>query len=278
MTHLKSLLSATAASLVLGAAPTAQAWWGLGHSALCEAALNQVAPATRSQIESLIATDNSGQYQTFGSQCVWADDIKPERRETSPWHYINAPPGTTDLSDLERPEQGDILTALERFMPVLSDATASEADRLEALRFVGHFVGDLHQPMHVAYEEDWGGNKYRLDLNPGIKTLLHEDRRDRTNMHAVWDGYLLIYAADRADMGLLPLIESEAVDVDGDHITWANESLVILQTEPVRYATDERANALSEEYLAANADTAVARLRVGAARLAKLLDASFQTH
>jgi hypothetical protein len=256
-----------------------QAWWDLGHSALCDVALQQVSASTRQQIEALIeeAQPVHSQYKTFGSQCVWADDIKSAQRQTGPWHYLNMPPDENDVTSVTRPDNGDILSALEQYLPILSDASLPAVDRLEALRFVGHFVGDLHQPMHLAYEEDWGGNRYRLSLSSDMKTLLHEDRRDTTNMHAVWDGYLTIYAADRAGKGLMPLIADETAMATGNYLDWAAESLAIVRSEAVQYATEDRLGALTEDYLEANADTAVKRLRQAAARLAKVLDEAFST-
>ncbi|MEE4203829.1 MAG: S1/P1 nuclease [Halieaceae bacterium] len=275
----KNILTTTIASSALILSASASAWWGTGHSALCEAALQQVSPSTRAQIEQLLADNNTAAegYTSFGSQCVWADDIKPDRPETSPWHYLNVPPDIDDVVFTSRPEQGDILTALETYLPTLADPNAGAAERLEALRFVGHMVGDLHQPMHLSFEEDWGGNKYRLSLPDHIKRLLHEDKRDQTNMHAVWDGYLLIYASGLADTSISQLTAQNLPEADGNYIDWANESLSLSRSIEVRYATEDRLDTLSESYLAANAPTAIDRLRKGAARLAALLERAFSS-
>lgn len=256
---------------------TAQAWWDTGHSALCDAALLQVSPSTRNQIEALLIANQTADegYPSFGSQCVWADDIKSERPETGPWHYLNIPPQLENVVFTPRPAQGDILTALERYLPVLADEKAKPAARLEALRYVGHFVGDLHQPMHLAYEEDWGGNKYRLTLSPAIKAVLHESERDHTNMHAVWDGYLLLYAGGVNQMSVLALISQPGAPSDGNYIQWANESLAISRSQATQYATEARLTELTEDYLAANGEVALSRLRLGATRLAALLDQAF---
>lgn len=273
----KSVFTTALAAAALAWTGTASAWWGAGHSALCEAALQQVTPATRSAIEKLLAENDTAAagYPTFGSQCVWADDIKPDRTNTAPWHYLNVPPGKDEVSFTPRPEQGDILSALERYLPVLADSRADSAPRLEALRFVGHFVGDLHQPMHLGYEADWGGNKYRLALSDDIKRVLLEDERDQTNMHAVWDGYLLIYASGLAGKNITALTAANPPIADGNYIDWANESLAIARSPDVRYATEARLTELTEDYLAINAPTAIKRLRQGAARLAALLDRAF---
>ena len=273
-TPLKTGLAATLAATAFTLTSPASAWWSAGHSALCEAALQQVEPSTRAAIEKLVAANDAAAegYASFGSQCVWADDIKPDRPETGSWHYINVPADVAHVSFTQRPDQGDILTALERYLPVLADNSADAASRLEALRFVGHFVGDLHQPMHLGYEADWGGNKYRLALPKDVKRVLHEEEREQTNMHAVWDGYLLIYASGVSGEGITTLTTVDPPIATGNYLDWANESLAISRTPEVLYATDERLTELTEDYLANNAPTAIERLRKGAARLAKLLD------
>lgn len=274
---MRKILTTAIASSALTLSAAASAWWGAGHSALCEAALQQVSPSTRAQIEQLLADNNTAAegYTSFGSQCVWADDIKPDRPETSPWHYLNIPPDIDDVVFTARPEQGDILTALETYLPTLADHDAGAAERLEALRFVGHMVGDLHQPMHLGFEEDWGGNKYRLSLPDDIKRLLHEDKRDQTNMHAVWDGYLLIYASGLAGESIAALTAANPPIADGNYVDWANESLTISRSPEVRYANEGRLTELTEDYLTINAPTAIECLRQGAARLAALLDRAF---
>ncbi len=273
-------------TLLLGlatASPGALAWWDLGHSALCDYSLTLVAPDTRVQIDTLLgiqSTEHLLEPESFGRACTWADRIKRERKDTAPWHYLNAPPGSITIAAVEHPEQGDIMTALAQQTAILGDASASNIERAEALRWVGHLVGDLHQPMHLGYESDWGGNKYTLSLSPAIKQVLREDKRDKTNMHAVWDGYLLIYAMGAQQSSLSALIaeasgpraDNPTIDPKSAADAWANEVLALLNRPEVRYATEHRLSALKEDYLQANHEYSIDQLAIAATRLAHLLD------
>src|SRR5690606_5001505 len=87
--------------------------------------------------------------------------------------------------------------AITRFTAVLGDRSRPRAERLEALKFVVHFVGDVHQPLHAGHRDDRGGNRFQVNL-----------RGEGTNLHAVWDHHLLASArlgleayADRLQAG-----------------------------------------------------------------------------
>src|SRR5210317_853352 len=90
-------------SIAAGSAPQALAWWDLGHSAVCEAALMQVTQETRQKVEELLAVESPERMlkpESFGQACSWADRIKPKRRETAPWHYLNVPPNMASVEAL----------------------------------------------------------------------------------------------------------------------------------------------------------------------------------
>jgi len=263
--------------------PRAKAWWDMGHSAVCEAALQWLTPEARLQLETLLSISDDSRFiepETFGRSCTWADRIKPKRRDTAPWHYFNVPAGILSVTGLPKPKGGDALTALEQQVKLLGDANNSPESRAEALRWVGHLVGDIHQPMHVGYEDDWGGNKYRLQLPESTAVLLGEKERQSTNMHAVWDGYLLIFASKAQGQSILAQVvdgkvDSAAGSQELDPTRWANESLLLLNAPSVAYATDNRLASLESEYLEAHSDTAIARLRLAGIRLARLLNLAF---
>jgi len=273
----KSVLSlCTVLALFVHSLP-AQAWWDLGHTSLCDVAYSLVTAKTRETIDRLSSlSDNTGllKPERFAKSCTWADRIKKDQPHTRTWHYLNSQPGDTSITQIRRPNDGDIMTALASQLAVLSNKNANSVERAIALRWVGHLVGDLHQPMHLGYETDWGGNKYRMSMPPSIREVLHEDRRKTTNMHAVWDGYLLIYATHKRDGNLKELIgqpvANHVINID----EWANEVLALLQMSQLRYATTDRLDELSEAYLADNADTAVSQVNLAAHRLALLLDAA----
>ncbi|NND36484.1 MAG: S1/P1 nuclease [Gammaproteobacteria bacterium] len=131
---------------------------------------------------------------------LWADRIRgnPDWRYTSPWHYINV----ADDAPIERAgggDRGDVLWAIRRFSAEVADPSVSPRRRAEALRFLVHFIADVHQPLHVGREEDRGGNE--IDVLLGSK---------RTNLHALWDAQALL-KADRRGAGYRVDGQTEAI-------------------------------------------------------------------
>ena len=254
----------------------ASAWWDLGHHSICELALEKVSPATRSEIERLLNIEAPERYlvpESFGASCVWADRIKGKYKASRSWHYLNVPQLFTDAAKVPQPEGGDILSALATFSRVFSDSRQSDIDRAEALRFIGHFLGDLHQPMHLGRKADRGGNRIKMDLSPDMAMSLGEQKRRVTNLHAVWDGYSLLYATRKQNESLIKLItESRARTTEGDVRSWANDTLTVLRQDIVRYNDAPALTSLTEAYLSAITPIALEQLSTAAYRLAVLLD------
>ena len=111
----------------------------------------------------------------------WADQVRPARKETEPWHYIDIPISSTGL-DLKRdcPKPGCVLSKIEQFRKQWRDETLPAAQRREALLFLVHFVGDMHQPLHCSDDSDHGGNDVTVEFG-----------RSRMNLHHLWDTALL---------------------------------------------------------------------------------------
>src|ERR1700731_4481412 len=147
--------------LVLGLPARALAWGSEGHRIVAEIAEQYLEPATARQVRELLAIENA---TTLAQVSTWADEIRPQRRETARWHFvdipIHPPPGTPAAYDPGRDCPGNdcVVAAIERFAAVLRDKTAAPRERLEALKLVVHFVGDAHQPLHCADNNDRGGN------------------------------------------------------------------------------------------------------------------------
>ncbi len=256
-------ISALIFSYLLLATPGAHAWWQSGHEAICDFALRSVTPKVRADIESLLD-------EPFPEACGWADEVRPDRPETSPWHYINSTPKLTSFEHHPRPTKGDILTAIELQSDRLKHSNDS-AIRAEALRWLGHLVGDLHQPMHVAFEEDWGGNRYRLALPPALQEQLGEER-STVNMHAIWDGLILRHAVVTEGKPATRLLRQTTLSTPGHPIMWADEGLAILHRPDVHYWPGTRIETLSEDYLITHRDLVFQRLSLAGMRLAALLN------
>lgn len=161
--------------LVLGCVP-AFAWGPEGHDLVARIAESQLTPAVRARVLEIL-----GPGKTMESVSSWADQIRNSRRDTGPWHYVDIPIDKPHLDMARDCPNGDcVLAKLEQFRNVLRDPAATPDHKREALMFVIHLVGDMHQPLHCSDNQDHGGNTVRIvfDNRPG-------------NLHSLWDGALL---------------------------------------------------------------------------------------
>ena len=158
---------------------SASAWSfsGYGHRLICRTA-QQALPAEVAQQLNTIA--RQGGAKNFADLCTWPDQIrkKSEFKHTKTWHYINVSRKAERVSASDCGRQGCVTEALRQQWQLLKQ----QPQNWQALAFVGHFIGDVHQPMHVSYSDDRGGNRLRLQFDG-----------ERTNLHQYWDGRLLQY-------------------------------------------------------------------------------------
>jgi hypothetical protein len=208
--------------LIVSAGGEARAWGREGHRIVADIAERFLAPEAARQVQALLALENKTSLVDVAD---WAEEIRRERRETARWHFVNIPvhppAGTSAGYDAARDcvEGQCLVAATERFIAVLADGTAAPAARLEALKFLVHFVGNLHQPLDCADNDDRGGNDVRIYFSNQHMTL-----------HGLWDWGLLAPAvggrerayADRLAAAIdakdvAPWQQSGAAD-------WANES------------------------------------------------------
>jgi hypothetical protein len=133
------------------------AWGGEGHRIVAEIAEQYLEPGAARQIRELLAIDNE---TTLSDVASWADQIRPQRRETAPWHFVDIPV-SAQRYDAPRDCRSDdcIVARLEQFIAALRQDSSKppSRERLEGLKFVVHFMGDLHQPLHVSDNGDRGG-------------------------------------------------------------------------------------------------------------------------
>jgi len=139
--------------LVLLLPGPALAWGDLGHRIICEIAFQELNDTARKRVKAMIRRDRD--FDTFAEACSWPDH--PRRRASE--HYINLPRHADRLEEDPCPLATDcVLTAIEKDLRVLSSSTETEWEQLESLKYLGHWVGDIHQPLHVSFEDDRGGN------------------------------------------------------------------------------------------------------------------------
>ncbi|HVO10120.1 MAG TPA: S1/P1 nuclease, partial [Vicinamibacteria bacterium] len=121
----------------------------------------------------------------FADAATWADDYRSMNSATAPWHFIDIPLGATrDQVHASCGAGGCVTQAIQDQLAVLKDATAG-AKRADALRFIIHFVGDLHQPLHATTNSDRGGNCVPVKF---FRRSPHLTGTSYTpNLHHVWD-------------------------------------------------------------------------------------------
>jgi hypothetical protein len=248
-------------SLLLAPAP-AFAWGAEGHEIIAAIALRELTPTARARAASLLGGDTM-----LIHDANWADEIREQRPETGRWHYVDIPLGAPGY-DPSRDCRGNdcVVAQIENDRRVLGDARASRQMRAEALRFLVHFVGDIHQPLHAVDNDDKGGNAVRVYM-PG----------DRTNLHRVWDaevvqalGYDGDALAGGIDHAITP-VQRKSWQA-GTPSDWANESYRIARDEIYPVARGRRTMRLPASY--PRAESAVVRRQLARAgvRLAWILN------
>jgi hypothetical protein len=125
---------------------------------------------------------------------TWADDLRKVRPETAPWHFIDIPRGAprSALAESCLTSEGCVTSALQHQIELLRNDANDPQVRADAMRFIIHFVGDLHQPLHCVTNNDLGGNcvpidffgKAPIEKNPQYETYA-------PNLHAIWDSSII---------------------------------------------------------------------------------------
>ncbi|MBF6327703.1 S1/P1 nuclease [Nocardia transvalensis] len=253
------------AATLLAVPPTAHAWGEQGHNATGAIAELRLHPAARDEVARLLAGEPD---PTLAGVANWADDLRRTDTElgkrSAPWHYVNIGENGCTYDPAVNGNNGDnVIEALRTQTATLADRTRSDADRRQALKFVVHFVGDIHQPLHAGYAHDRGGNEFKVNY-------LGED----TNLHAVWDRRLLDtrHASDDEEVRrllALPAPDLPPAQPDTDPIRWAQDSCRIVET-PGFYPPS---SVIGDDYTRQFLPVAESRLRLAGERLGQLLNA-----
>ena len=276
---------AALATAALLASP-ASAYWEYGHQTVAAIAWNNVTPRTRAAITRILAAQAKLDTpecpaRTIEEASVWPDCVKPLKDADGKsrfgyaysWHYQNV----SICADFDlQPACKDgncVSTQIDRQRRILADRKASAHDRVLALAFLVHFVGDLHQPLHAGDKGDKGGND--------AKTTYGDYDPARLNLHSVWDGLL----AERAISSPPPIVKRYPAAVrarlsQGTVTDWSRESWsvarhayeVAMHGDPCR-PTPARMT-MSEADIESLVPIAREEVVKGGLRLARLLDQS----
>lgn len=272
-------------------APAAHAWGDLGHRVTALIAYRHLTPRARSALDALLAGDaDSLTAPDFASRATWADKYRNTHRETAAWHFVDIEIDHPDVQAAcfgfpalpahqlasEGPAQDCIVNKIDEFAAELASPSTPQSERLLALKFLIHLIGDLHQPLHAADHFDKGGNCVFLSRAPQLR---------ESNLHAYWDvgvvdslGTSAQRIADELDARITPA-ELNAW-TQGSPRSWANQAFEVARHEvyslPSLPTCQSRGTvALSAAYQAQAQEIAANQLLMAAIRMAGLLNRAF---
>jgi hypothetical protein len=257
-----------------------------GHRIVCQIAFDELTPVAKTEVNRLLALDPD--FESFAESCLFAEIPKRIR-----WldHQINLPRSTQAITTADCPlAKSCVIPAIQSDFRVLQDIEAGDAEKLLAMKLLGHWVGDIHQPLHVSFQDDKGGNANNVNVNiPGA------------NLHEVWD-YMIIarnlgddYMKIATDLRE-SITEQQRVGWQHDSpVEWANESFQITITPSVNYCVQKQGACwytsenmmlnkgeprrdikITDDYLKMHSATVSQRLQQAGVRLAALLNQAFK--
>jgi hypothetical protein len=249
------------------------AWGTKGHAIVADIAASRVTRVTSANIRLLLGGDS------LASVASWADQVRKDRKESFGWHFVDIPKDAAGFSqerDCFRPQdkqpgaQTDhhncVVDRITMFQKVLGDEKAPRNDRIEALKWIVHFVGDLHQPLH-AIAEGRGGNDIKVSSFGSPKCGTYD-----CNLHRVWDDELVQhtgYSEEDYVQHLNKLIQIQHLEsrAGGTPVGWADES-----HSQGRQIMERPPSAVDEAYYQAHIALVNERLALAGLRLAALLN------
>lgn len=259
-----SRLHATLLALLLGApAPCALAWSGDGHRVVAQLAAGQLRPKATAEAQRLLAGEID---PTLPGVANWADQLREsgsrEGRRSQRWHFVNFKGGDCRYAPARDCPDGDcVIAAINRSFLALADRERPDSERRDALKWLVHLVGDVHQPLHATARDDRGGGDFQV--------AYHGKGR---NLHNVWDGLVLhssglawhTLAAQLAAGARLPPDPTSRSDRPA--VDWSVESCRI--AERIYPPT----HVIGDDYLRDNLPLVEMRLQLAGKRLAGMLN------
>ena len=249
------------------------AWGPEGHRIVADIAETRLTSTAQLHVKELLGNDD------LAAIAVWADEVRRDRPETYGWHFVDIPANAgafSEARDCYRPDDKHLYSRQDHhncvvdriaiFDTVLGDRTAPRQDRIEALKFLVHFVGDVHQPMH-AIGEARGGNDVHVSEFGSLQC-----GKNPCNLHFVWDTGLIEHAGiseKRYVARLNELIASRKLNVQagGTPVQWANESFSLAKKV---WLNDD--SAVDESYFENNIGIVNRRLALAGIRLAQIIN------
>lgn len=243
----------------------AVAWGPDGHRIVAEVAQRRMSERARTEALRLLALDGETSLADISN---WADAIRDQPSHaalaglTRPMHYMRFADASCRFEPATTCVDGAcIIGGIERYTAVLADRSRSDVDRAEALRFVVHFIGDIHQPLHAGYRRDRGGFSHAVKIG-----------ERETSMHGVWD-YDIVGSRGLDWRDYATELVARAAGqgaVAGTPAEWAQESCRVTRDGDI-YPPTER---IDPDYVTRMRPIVERRMLEAAQRLTRVLDAA----
>jgi len=217
----------------------------LGHQVVCQLSFEHLTVNEQHQITNLLQSmpsahkkllnkytrSKQGSAINFAKSCVWADAIKKldryKKHDSS--HYLNVSRDTSKIANAVCKENCIGQAIITNQQQLAEDTQPWK--KLQALMFLGHYLGDIHQPLHVSYANDWGGNKVKLSKKSNTRC---------TSLHWYWDDCVLA-KQNKSFAQWIPFLDAQ---YNAQKVTtwqptnvwqWANESYQIATASTFKY-------------------------------------------
>lgn len=236
-------------------------WGKTGHRVVGKLAQQYLTTKAQKEIDILLDGASLVSISTYG------DEIKsnPKYKALRPWHYINLSLDESYANAKKNPK-GDVVMAIKKCIAKVKDQNEPKNERAFYLKLLVHFIGDLHQPMHVGRKEDRGGNSIRLQWFG--KT---------SNLHRLWDSHLIdSHGMNAAQLlGDLEELSPKLIkEIQNQSLKqWVNESQALAK---IIYENTPSNSKLGEEYQSRYLPLLKIQLQRGGLRLAAQLNEIFK--
>ena len=266
----RGIIAILAALFLASTTTPVQAWGPAGHRICGKIAEARLTPKAREEVRKLL---DSG--ESLADASTWADENRAANPGSETWHYVNVPINEASAYDHKKYDQADraVVAQIRKWRELLANEKLPRVSRLKALRYLVHFVEDVHQPLHVGDNNDRGGNQLQLTFY-----------EQGSNLHRVWDSGILSKMGRDEDRHVARITSKITPDLEklwivGGPEDWATESLLLAKKaylDPKTGKPLRRGDRLDRSYVDAHQGDVDLQLMKAGVRLANMLNETFK--
>jgi hypothetical protein len=291
-------VAALVSMLALCVTTPAHAWGDEGHEIVALIAQHYLDPAVATKVNSILAADATHltPNTNIDSEATWADKYRESGtapyNETHNWHFVDLEISGPDLVSAcfgEPPLNGALASAgpaqdcvvdkITEFAAELKDPATTDQERLYALQYILHFVGDLHQPLHSSDNNDRGGNDEKVKAVPALPSSAG---KSSGVLHGFWDTQFVALqgksAATVAKKLISKITQAQRTKwSSGTPADWANETFAVSKVNaygPLPAPTSPHNYTLPKAYVTNAKGVVATQLSKAGVRLAFVLNAA----